>query len=567
MRSKRTAFMLILGPLLVILLIGLAFNNSSGYHLRIGTYSDSYSNMSEGITSSLKGDGYELFEQGSQEECIESVKAGMSHVCLVFSSNLSVDSSMNNSITAFVDYSQFNLAWTVLKRISEKISMTSDAVTKGLAERLLESLQRSSQELDEQEKRLSTLSGKQKDIASSIETIRYHLDSQNFSLDTDSFETGEIDDAREDLEEKRSGLVRKMTHALNEIEGEVDDYNLSESEKNKTFDIIRETRDGVELMDKVMEGKSDSIGDRVDDFEENLDELAQMLKHNKANRDSAYPELDAVSTARQDSLKTIMELKSSLDDLREEYSRIVVTDAGDIASPIDTAVEPVTSQRTHFNYLFPSLVVLLAMFVSVLLASTLVVAEKNSKAFVRNIITPIRDAVFVISTYLTSLILIMMQLTVVFAVSYYFIPHEFTSSIFLIFVVLFLVATLFILLGMAMGYLFTKQDAAIIASFSLATIFMLFSGFVLPLESMPDSFRALAMYNPFVMAESLVRKVLFFDFGFAALQHPLLMLGGYCAVLLTFILLLHAVVKRQYAMPMRVGKGGAKKGQKSAGKK
>ena len=44
-RSKSSALIIILGPLLVIFLVGIAFGNISKYSLNIGTYTESYTDI------------------------------------------------------------------------------------------------------------------------------------------------------------------------------------------------------------------------------------------------------------------------------------------------------------------------------------------------------------------------------------------------------------------------------------------------------------------------------------------------------------------------------------------
>ena len=55
-RSKSSALIVLLGPLLLILLISMAFNTSSLYDIKIGTYSGEYSELSNSIIEKLNQD-------------------------------------------------------------------------------------------------------------------------------------------------------------------------------------------------------------------------------------------------------------------------------------------------------------------------------------------------------------------------------------------------------------------------------------------------------------------------------------------------------------------------------
>src|SRR3989344_2132921 len=94
-RSKSSALIVLAGPLLVILLISMAFNTSSLYDIKIGTYSDAYSDLSNSIISQLDQDEFKIVKIDTQEGCINSVKSGDIHVCSVFPANLDVGTSEN----------------------------------------------------------------------------------------------------------------------------------------------------------------------------------------------------------------------------------------------------------------------------------------------------------------------------------------------------------------------------------------------------------------------------------------------------------------------------------------
>ena len=83
-RSKLASMVIILGPLLIFLLLNVAFNAPEQYSLTIGVYSDEYSDMSSSITEQLKEGYFTVKEANSKEECIQDVKGGLSNTCLVF---------------------------------------------------------------------------------------------------------------------------------------------------------------------------------------------------------------------------------------------------------------------------------------------------------------------------------------------------------------------------------------------------------------------------------------------------------------------------------------------------
>ena len=72
-------------------------------------------------------------------------------------------------------------------------------------------------------------------------------------------------------------------------------------------------------------------------------------------------------------------------------------------APIKTNIEPIVAEKTHLSNMFPTLVILIIMFIGLLLASTLVVREKTSASYFRNFITPTSDGMFMFGDYLTNM--------------------------------------------------------------------------------------------------------------------------------------------------------------------
>lgn len=76
MRSRSSALMIILGPLLVIALVGLAFNNSNAYEVGVGVYSESYSDVSQAIVGALEEQNFMVRMYGDILTCKQGVRQG-----------------------------------------------------------------------------------------------------------------------------------------------------------------------------------------------------------------------------------------------------------------------------------------------------------------------------------------------------------------------------------------------------------------------------------------------------------------------------------------------------------
>ncbi len=86
-RSRFTSLMILFGPLIVILLIGYAFNDFGNYKIQVGTFCNNYSDVSQSYVDELSKGNFKMIMYNSELECIEDIKYGAVHTCLVFSDN------------------------------------------------------------------------------------------------------------------------------------------------------------------------------------------------------------------------------------------------------------------------------------------------------------------------------------------------------------------------------------------------------------------------------------------------------------------------------------------------
>ena len=101
-RSKTSALIVLVGPLVLMLLIGFAFNTSSIFDIKIGTYSSSYSELSNSIYDKLTDEQFRVLKLDSEERCIDAIKTGEVHVCTIYPADLNLQTS-DKIISHFLD--------------------------------------------------------------------------------------------------------------------------------------------------------------------------------------------------------------------------------------------------------------------------------------------------------------------------------------------------------------------------------------------------------------------------------------------------------------------------------
>lgn len=491
-RSKSSALIILVGPLLLILLVGSAFNTSSFSEIQIGAYSEEYNDLTNSIITKLETDNYKVTKLGTKDQCIDGVKSSTINICAVFPKNLNVESE--EEIEFYVDQSRMNLVFAIKSAILSKVTERSEELSKDLTGIIVSQLSQTSSELELKREEIIETQKKNSDIRSKV----------------------------------------------SEVEGTTINMNVNFSEINSIIS---------ELENETEEVKQDLNASNAFEKLENLVESAGAeIKNFNSLETSKTTILSKVSEINQDISSSNLQLQSirdSTDSIISRIAAIEVTDVESIVSPIKTVTKPITKEETHINYLFPTLIMMVVMFVSILLSSVTVIREKTSSAYFRNYISPTNSVVFVFAAYLTNILIVILQLIIVFGVMVSFNP-ALASTIINVALALLAITTTFILLGMIVGYVFSSEETATIGSISLGTILLFFSNTIIPLETLPATFRQIANYNIFVIGESIIRKIILFESSLKANLNDLYLLGAYTLFFIVVIFVIYRASSELY---------------------
>ena len=460
-RSKSSALIILFGPLLLILLVGTAFNTSSFYDIKVGSYSTSYNNLSNSILEKLEQDQYKISKTKSEESCINGVKTGAYHICTIIPADLEISDSAENTIAVYVDQSRLNLVFAVKGAIIERVGESSKEISESLTSIVVNELESSKNELREDTSILMKLKESNELFTSNIYKIETELAGIDLSLTTTA--TGEILNKTKELKEQLAAAQVDDTRKVTEIE------DLTK--------LLKEQLDTLSGASKL------------------VSEIVPQIKEN------------AIAESSQ-----LVEIERTANRIITNVDAIAVKDVETLISPIKTSVNTVSAEKTHVNYLFPTLIMMVVMFVSLLLSCVTVIREKVSSAYFRNYISPTKASLFVLATFLTNILIIIMQLAIVLIVML-FIQPELSNTLLNMGGAIIIITSSFILLGMIVGYIFNSEETATIGAISLGTILLFFSNTIVPLETLPVSIQKIVDFNMFVVSDSILRNIIIFGTG------------------------------------------------------
>ncbi len=455
LRSRTSALIVLVGPLILMMLIGFAFNTTSIFDIKVGTYSSGYSELSESIVTKLQDDKFRVLKIDSEETCIEKIKSGDLHVCTIFPPNLNIKST--DKITFYVDQSRLNFVYIILDRISSKIATKSTELSTALTNRLLTSINNANAKLDTDKK----ISGDLESSSSSITKVAADIS----ALDTAVPGSGNF----------------------STLKNEIKANNLSSNSESKLLSLVS------------------SIQTSYDDAVSKISAIALI-------KDSTSTSLNEVKTKLSNNIKDAKEIEASIKEVKDDINSIEVKDVSRIVSPISTEIKPISAESTNLSYTFPTLVLLVILFAGLFLGSTSVMEEKMSKAYFRNFITPTKDILFVIGQYISNIFIVLLQLIIIFLVMFIITKPNIEYTIFFgIILILFLAGSVFILLGMIIGYLFKSGETANMGAISIGAILLFFSNTILPIETLPGTIRKIVQFNPFILGETSLKQVILFN--------------------------------------------------------
>ena len=217
-RSKLSALIIIVAPLILILLAGNAYNSSSLNSVVVGTYSNEYSELSNNILNSFEDNSFKIEKLNSEDSCINSVKSGDSQICVVFPEQLSTEGNLD-SINFHVDDSRMNIAYTLINKIDSQISSKSSELGITMAGDLINAIDEARITLPKKEMEILSAKNNISDIKLKSEEI--FLDSNV----TDNFDR--VDDAIDVLSTDLNG-----TDSLDNLIEEIANLSNSISKKN-----------------------------------------------------------------------------------------------------------------------------------------------------------------------------------------------------------------------------------------------------------------------------------------------------------------------------------------------
>ena len=563
MRSKTSMFVVIFGPLIIMLLVGFAFNNPTASKLNIGYVEKDKTNLTTSFIDVLKSNpNFSLVEFGNSTVCKDSIEQGNVHICIIFPEQFSIENNKTNEIVFFVDQSRANFVYSIIDTVSSKISFSSSMLSYQMTNDLLSVISYTQKANEQDILKIITVKSSLDTISTKLTDVSTKLNS--LDLSKSSINTGDLVDSTDTIKKDINALKTKGSDVVDLGRQLVTDMNgnvqNNGSSLMSTFNTDLDSKTG-ELGNATTLALTDvdSLVASIDSVSIDINKLNQKLDDAKTSTGASATQIAEMKNSLGDVKTSLDDLKSSVEKTNKQINDLKVTSAESIVNPIKTTITPITTKTTNLNFIFPYLIILIIAFISIMLSSTIIMMEKTSKAYFRNFTTPTKDFTFIISVFLTSFFVVVLQLVFIMILAYYFLNTTIMLNVWLTLLVIMMSITLFTLLGMIVGYLFNSQEAATMASISLGSVFLFLSNLILPLETMSDFIQQAAKFNPYVMASELLKKLTLFGSTWKDTYMEFALILVYIVVAFVLTLIIEKMSKIQYISKKPISKQFIKK--------
>ena len=310
----------------------------------------------------------------------------------------------------------------------------------------------------------------------------------------------------QDLDEISSNLD-DLQERIQTVKENVDEFN----------DVSETTFDNINF-------KVNSLHDAIEQAEKVQDKSEKKIKEIQTLRTEILNDLAKGQKSITLVFKDLELFQKSAENIAEKIKKVSNANALDIINPMSIEETGINSELSTIEFFFPSLIVMLSLFISLIMSSVLVIKEKASNAYFRNHILPVNSFTtiwsFILTTALTSTII----LTSLFLFSNLVLKLNLHYNYWIILLILLICNAIFSLIGLLIGYLMNNEESAIITSVVTSLILFMFSGLIFPLEIMKQSFAKVFSINPYIVLEVMLKKSTLYELSFNQIFSGSLML-------------------------------------------
>jgi len=279
---------------------------------------------------------------------------------------------------------------------------------------------------------------------------------------------------------------------------------------------ISEAREGIaESNQTIQDFKSDitDARDGAEDAEQRIDNMRGFVYNLIQSKQKALSTIREINSSLDDVIEKSFELETIIEDSRNQIAEITSRQPESIVSPILLSSKRLFGERTFFDFLLPSLLPMILMFISLFLSSTSLVREKNMGILGRIAVSQVNSlkyALIKVVSYTVVLIPEAILLVLIASLLYGAFPIFDLATVLIVFQTLVLLLFAFTAIGVLIAIYSESEATAFLASLVVGLPLLFMSGLLFPFEFMPTYISAIGYASPLTQAVLTMQSVILY---------------------------------------------------------
>ncbi len=297
-------------------------------------------------------------------------------------------------------------------------------------------------------------------------------------------------------------LNSTLTSAQDSLDSRITKVRIAKADLADANQTIQEFRDSIALA-KTHAG----------DAQGKITNMSKFVQELEANRAAALATISEVSSSLDDLVTRSFELENIIGQSSSQIKEITSRQPESVVSPILLTSDRLFGQRTFFDFMLPSMLPLILMFVSLFLASTSLVREKNNGTLERIQFSQVNSLEYCAKKVISYMFVLMPEailLTIIVSIVYgAFTVFDLATALF-VFQTLILLLLAFIAIGIVIAIYSESEATAFLASLVIGLPLLFLSGILFPFDFMPSSIALLGQASPLTQAVLSMQSVILY---------------------------------------------------------
>ena len=544
-RNRMSVLLLVVFPMLIISVIFSSLAVDVPKKIPVGLVpGHGYEDVAElnGAVSSF----LTVTEYASMRGCVEGIKDYRNYLCIEISGSKPV------VINAYYDNTREPVIYEILQKIKSAVDFVEKQKSREIASDFLDKFDNTMVKVGKFKNDLSSidadLDGYIAEVDASIRELqktrselRQTLDSMDSDLYTIRYNEGYLKTQKNNIYSAMHSYISDVRNYLsvrNAQPGDAD-YNLYTSIRSRTDAVDA----SLNNFNNAANGYFAVIDARIASYEDASRKGRQKL----VDIDNSIAKLKSTKQNLYDYKAETSMAKSDIAEIENDFREIQGVDAETLVNPVVIRNVPVYNadpgaeeleienilhglNSLSLQIIFPKLLLLVTLFLSLLISSFVCVNYINSDAIQRIRVVKGVSMQEAASICVSSLIIMILPIFSILALGSALFGIAILPNFPAVFLIITLLSANFILFGMAIAYVIKKESITLLVSTFMLVLFVFFSGVLVPIERMNAYFAFVAGNLPLNTALEAFNKAVFYGKDVFSLGSETALLLGWLAV-------------------------------------